>query len=134
MIDRVHQHIVSELQQGARTDTIFVFIAVFLNLLMLAVSSSIAAESSENGTTTAVLALFMALTVVVNAVVVVGLLKGKETRTKLIRGLLRLYADQGVDSYYDSALLKNYSTRYHLFILAVVSIGIVAIVVPLIVR
>ena len=44
MIDRVHQHIVSELQQGARTDTIFVVIAVLLNLLMLAISSGVAQE------------------------------------------------------------------------------------------
>ncbi len=51
----------------------------------------------------------------------------KETRIKLIHGLLRLHVDQGVDGYYDSALLKNYSTRYYLFILAVLCVGIVAI-------
>ncbi len=76
MIDRVHQHIVAELQQGARTDTVFVLIAVLLNLLMLGISSGLAQESAENGTTTAVLGLFMALTVVVN-----------------LGGLLKLYAD-----------------------------------------
>ena len=75
MIDRVHQHIVSELQQGARTDTIFVVIAVLLNLVMLGISSGVAEGSAENGTTTAVLGLFMALTVVVNIVAVFGLLK-----------------------------------------------------------
>ncbi len=54
-INRVHQHIVSELQQGARTDTLFVVIAV---LLMLAISSGIAKGSAlENGTTTAAVAL-----------------------------------------------------------------------------
>jgi hypothetical protein len=120
MIDRVHQHIISELQQGARTDTIFVVIAVLLNLLMLAISSGVAQESAENGTTTAVLGLFMALTVAVNLVAVFGLLK--------------LYADQQVDGYYDPALLKSYGTRYYLFIVAVVCMGAVAIVVPLLLR
>ena len=134
MIDRVHQHIVSELQQGARTDTIFVVIAVLLNLVMLGISSGIAQESDENGTTAAVLGLFMALTVVVNIVAVLGLLKGKETRAKLLGGLLKLYADQHVDGYYDPALLQHYGTRYHLFILAVVCMGAVAIVVPLLLR
>ena len=134
MIDRVHQHIVSELQQGARTDTIFVIIAVLLNLLMLGISSGIAERSDGNGTTTAVLGLFMALTVVVNLVAVLGLLRGKETRTRLIGGLLKLYADQQVDGYYDPALLKNYGARYHLFILAVVCMGAVAIVVPFLLR
>jgi len=134
MIDRVHQHIVSELQQGARTDTVFVVIAVLLNLLMLGISSGIAEGSAENGTTTGVLGLFMALTVVVNVVAVFGLLKGKETRARLIGGLLKLYADQHVDGYYDPALLRNYGTRYYLFILTIICMGIVAIVVPLLLR
>ncbi len=134
MIDRVHQHIVSELQQGARTDTVFVVIAVLLNLLMLGISSGIAEGSAEDGTTTGVLGLFMALTVVVNVVAVFGLLKGKETRARLIGGLLKLYADQHVDGYYDPALLRNYGTRYYLFILTIVCMGIVAIVVPLLLR
>ena len=134
MIDRVLQHIVSELRQGARTDTVFVVIAVLLNLLMLGISSGIAQESADNGTTTAVLGLFMALTAVVNIVAVFGLLKGRETRSRLIGGLLKLYADQQVDGYYDPALLKNYNARYTLFILVVVSMGAVAIVVPLLLR
>ncbi len=134
MIDRVHQHIVSELQQGARTDTVFVLIAVLLNLLMLGISSGIAQESADSGTTTAVLGLFMGLTVVVNLVAVFGLLKGKETRARLIGGLLKLYADQQVDGYYDPGLLNNYGTRYHLFIVAIVCMGAVAIVVPLLLR
>jgi hypothetical protein len=134
MIERVHEHIVSELQQGARTDTIFVIVAVLLNLLMLAISSGIAQDSGESGTTTAVLGLFMALTAVVNLVAVVGLLKGRETRTRLTRGLLKLYADQHVDGYYDPDLLRNYGARYVLFILVVVAMGAVAIAVPLLLR
>ena len=134
MIDRVHEHIVSELQQGARTDTIFVVVAVLLNLLMLAIGSGIAQDSREDGTTTIVLALFIALTAVVNVVAVLGLLKGKETRSRLIGGLLRLYADQHVDGYYDPVLLRNYNARYSLFILAVVCMGAVAIAVPLVLR
>ncbi len=134
MIDRLHQHIVSELQQGTRTDTIFVIIAVLLNLLMLAISSGIAQESEQSGTTTAVLGLFMALTAVVNLVAVCGLLKGKETRARLLAGLLKLYADQQVDGYYDPVLLRNYDARYSLFILAIVSMGAVAIAVPLLLR
>jgi hypothetical protein len=134
MIDRVHEHIVTELQQGARTDTVFVLIAVFLNLVMLAVSTSVAMESREDGALTVVLALFMVLTAVVNVVVVLGLLKGKQTRRTLTEGLLKLYADQGVDGYYDPLLLKNYGTRYSLFILAIVSMGVVALVVPIVIR
>jgi len=134
MIERVHQHIVSELQQGARTDTVFVLIAVLLNLLMLGISSGVATDSAESGAATAVLGILIAVTAVVNLVTVLGVLKGKQTRARLISGLLRLYADQGVDGYYDAALLRNYNARYHLFIAAVLCLGVVAIVVPLLVR
>ena len=135
MIDRVHQHIVSELQQGARTDTVFVVIAVLLNLVMLAISSGIAQDTAaENGSTSAVLGVFIALTAVVNVVVVFGLLKGRETRARLLGGLLKLYADQKVDGYYDPGLLENYNARYSLFIVAVVCMGAVAIAVPLLLR
>jgi hypothetical protein len=69
---------------------------------------------------------------VVNFVVEIGLLKGKQTRNKLISGLLKMYKDQGVEGYYDPTLLSNYTTRYNLFILTVLVTGIIAIVVPLV--
>jgi len=77
-----------------------------------------------------VFSTFVCLVIVVNFVVVIGLLKGKETRTKLINGLLKMYKDQGVEGYYDVSLLSSYSTRYNLFLLAVVATGLIAIVVP----
>ena len=135
MIERVHEHIITELQQNARTDTIFIVTAILLNLVILAVNSIIAAERmDESVTTTIVMFLFVGLLVVVNLVVIFGLLKGKQTRLKLINGLLKMYKDQGVEGYYDASLLSNYNTRYNLFILAVVFIGVIAIVVPFVIR
>jgi len=71
---------------------------------------------------------------VVNLIVIFGLLKGKQTRLKLINGLLKMYKDQGVEGYYDASLLSNYNIRYNLFILAVVFIGVIAIAVPFVIR
>ena len=134
MIERVHQHIITELQQNARTDTIFILTAIFLNLVTLAVNSIVAATSDESVTTTTVMFLFVALLVVINLVVIFGLSKGRQTRTKLINGLLKMYKDQGVEGYYDASLLSNYNTRYNLFILTVVFIGVIAIAVPFVIR
>jgi hypothetical protein len=78
--------------------------------------------------------IFVSLTIVVNLVVIQGMLKGKQTRNILLSGLMRMYKDQGVDGYYDPILLGNYNTRYNLFILAVVFIGVIAIVVPFVIR
>ena len=130
MIERVHQHIIEELQQNTRTDTIFIVTSILLNLLTLAVNSGVAQGKSANRTI--VMLIFVTLTIVVNLVVIVGLLKGRQTRSKLLSGLIKMYKDQGVDGYYDSSLLSNYSQRYNLFILVIVVIGLIAIIVPFI--
>jgi len=134
MIERVHEHIITELQQNTRTDTIFIITAILLNLVILATNSIIAGGEEQSVTTTVVMSMFVGLLIVVNAVVIFGLLKGKQTRIKLINGLLKMYKDQGVEGYYDASLLSNYDTRYNLFILAVVFLGVIAIVVPFVIR
>lgn len=134
MIERVHEHIVSELHQSARTDTIFILTAIILNLLALGINSGVAAGSNDDTIRTTVMAIFVCLVVVVNIVAVIGLMKGKQTRAKLINGLLKMYKDQGVDGYYDESLLGNYNVRYNLFIVAVVVTGLIAIIVPFIIR
>ena len=130
MIQRVHEHIITELQQNARTDTIFILTAILLNLIALGVNSAVASESDNDMTTWVVFFTFVCLVLVVNFVVVIGLLRGKQTRIKLINGLLKMYKDQGVEGYYDLSLLSNYNTRYNLFLLTVVFTGVIAIVVP----
>ena len=44
MLQRVHQHIVDELQQGARTDTICAVTAVLFNLVVPGIHSAPAGE------------------------------------------------------------------------------------------
>jgi hypothetical protein len=132
MIQRVHEHIIAELQQNTRTDTIFILTAIFLNLIALGINSAVASGSDREATTWVVFFTFVILVIVVNFVVEIGLLKGKQTRIKLVTGLLKMYKDQGVDGYYDASLLGNYNTRYNLFLLVVVVTGLIAIIVPLI--
>ena len=132
MIERVHEHLIGELKQNTRTDTIFILTAILLNLLSLGVNSAVASGSDRDSTTWIVFFTFVALVIVVNFVVEVGLLKGKQTRIKLVSGLLQMYKDQGVEGYYDASLLSNYSTRYNLFLFAVIFTGLIAIIIPLI--
>jgi len=134
MIKYVHQHIVAELQQNTRTDIIFIVTAILLNLLALGINSGVAEGSKEDVSLFIVMFIVVALVIVVNAIVIIGILKGKQNRGKLIGGLIKMYKDQNVDGYYDSSLLVNYNTRYNLFILVVVFIGAIAIAIPFIVR
>jgi hypothetical protein len=78
--------------------------------------------------------VFVSLIVIVNIVVVIGLIKGKATRKKLLNGLIEMYRDQKVEKYYDTSLLGNYDLRYNLFILVVVFTGVIATIVPFILR
>ena len=130
MIERVHEHIVNELGTNARTDTIFVLTAIILNLIILLVNSIIASDSRDGSSNLVQMFTFVALLIVVNFVVEIGLIRGRQMRGKLLDGLLRMYKDQGVEGYYDPSLLSDYKTRYNLFMLVVLFTGLVAIIIP----
>ncbi|MEA1899052.1 MAG: hypothetical protein U9N53_15445 [Bacteroidota bacterium] len=134
MIEHVHKHITTELQQNTKTDIIFILAAIILNLIALAVNSGFTEKSRTENTYLVVMFLFVVLIILINIVAIFGLLKGKQTRSMLINGLVQMYKDEGVDKYYDSTLLGNYNTRYNLFILVVVFTGIISILVPFIIR
>lgn len=133
MIERVHEHIIGELGANARTDTIFVLTAIILNLITLGINSGIA-SSGGSGTQTIVMFTFVALIIIVNFVAEIGLIRGRQMRRKLLNGLLKMYKDQGVEGYYDASLLSDYTLRYNLFMLAVLFTGLIAIVIPFVLR
>lgn len=134
MIEYVHNHITSELQQNTKTDIIFILTSIFLNLIALAINSGMSRGSRTDSSTLIVMYIFVVLIIVVNTVVVVGLIKGKQTREKLLNGLISMYKDQNVDKYYDTSLLENYDLRYNLFILVFVITGVIAMIIPFILR
>lgn len=135
MIERVHEHIVNELGTNTRTDTIFVLTAIILNLITLGINSGLASSGNgTNDTTTVVMFTFVALLIVVNFVAEIGLIRGRQMRGKLLDGLLKMYKDQGVEGYYDPSLLSDYKTRYNLFMLTVLFTGLVAVIIPFVIR
>ncbi len=134
MLEHVHKHIISELQQSAKTDIIFILSSIVLNLITLAINSGSVDKSRTDETILVVMFIFVALVILINVVAIVGLLKGKETRAKLLNGIIAMYKDQHVDKYYDESLLSSYSVRYNLFIMVVVCTGIIAIIVPFVMR
>ena len=81
-----------------------------------------------------ILAVFIVMTVLLNIVAVVALIVGRRTRRTLLDGLVAMYRDNQVDRYYDPSLMSNYGVRYVLFAGVIATLGITAIVVPLIIR
>jgi hypothetical protein len=133
MIERVHEHLIGELNANARTDTVFVVIAIFLNLIVLAINSALANSGNQFTDNVAMLS-FAALLIVINFVSEVGLIRGRQMRQKLIAGLLKMYKDQGVEGYYEATLVGDYRTRYNLFMFAVLFTGLIALIIPFILK
>ena len=137
MLEKVHDHLSSELQQNTRTDTIFVVTAIVFNLIVLAINSAVAGEAQSYDAETSsdiVLFVFIAMSLLVNGISITALQFGKANREKIIRGLLNMYSDNKVAKYYDESLLTSYRKRYLLFTGIILCLALAGIVVPLIIR
>ena len=137
MLSQVHEHIVKELGESSRTDTIFVLTAIVFNLIVLGVNSAVSTEaSSENAAASndIILVVFIIMTIVLNIVAAVALVMGRRTRRMLLDGLVAMYQDNDVAKYYDPSLMSNYGVRYILFAAVISVLGLTAIIVPLIIR
>ena len=145
MLGQVHDHIVRELGESSRTDTIFVLTAIVFNLIVLAVNSGISTaaigeetaagrDPISTATYDVMLAVFIIMTIVLNIVAIAALVLGRRNRRTLLGGLVAMYRDNDVDRYYDPSLMSNYGVRYLLFGGVIATLGLTAIVVPLIIR
>jgi hypothetical protein len=137
MLTQVHEHIVSELQQNARTDTIFVVTAITFNLIVLGINSAVAGDAASeysDSSNDLILAVFIVMSLLVNFIATLALNTGRKTREKLVHGLYSMYQDNQVAKYYDASLAQAYNRRYLLFTGVILSLATTSILVPLIIR
>lgn len=136
MLERLHEHVVNELGQSSRTDTIFVVVAVIFNLIALGVNSSIASSNSydRSADNDIILVIMIVMTILVNTISILGLIVGRGTRQRLLTGLIAMYRDNQIDQYYDTGLVLNYGKRYTLFGAIIIVLAVTAILVPVILR
>ncbi|MHB0923938.1 MAG: hypothetical protein ACYC6H_08885 [Bellilinea sp.] len=136
MLERLHEHVVDELGQSSRTDTIFVVVAVIFNLIALGINSSIASSNSYNRSADndIILVIMIVMTILVNTISILGLMVGRSTRQRLLTGLIAMYRDNQIDQYYDTGLVLNYGKRYTLFGAIIIVLAVTAILVPVILR
>ena len=137
MLREIHEHIVSELQQSAKTDTVFVVTAVLFNLIVLGINWGVASHTGQGERPPQndwILVLLIVAVVLINFFAIRALLAGRDARKKLISGLILMYQDNNVEKYYDPSLLDSLRTRYRLFVAVLLSLVAIAIVVPLLAR
>ncbi len=146
MKEHLHEQISSELKQNTRTDTIVVVVAIFLNLLFLGINSGVAGaireidyigpgaeRTSVNSTAVVIMVILMIVIVAINFFVLRIMARGKERRAKLMAGLMRMYQEEEMEQYYDGSIEKGYEARYNLFSAVIVSLGAVAVLIPILV-
>jgi len=137
MLKEIHGHIVNELQQNSKTDTIFVVAAVLFNLVVLGINWGVAHEASRGNNTGSndfILGLLIFGTILINIFATRALMAGRTSREKLLQGLKLMYQDNDVAKYYDDDLIGTYHARYTLFTLVLAVLAAISIVVPLIAR
>jgi hypothetical protein len=135
MLKEIHEHIRTELQQNARTDTIFMVTAVVYNLVSLGINSAVGGDAGSpysDSSTVIIFWVFILVNLIVNGIALAGLNYGKQMRGRLLSGLIAMYRDNQVEKYYDESMLKDYNTRYTLFMAIIGVLGGMAILVPLI--
>ena len=136
MLAKLHDHIVGELQQNARTDTVFVVAAVLFNLVVLGINWGVASSGhdGDRGSGDVIFALLVVATLAINGFCLRALAAGRATRLKLLRGLMDMYRDNEVARYYDESLVAAYGARYTMFMAVTGVLAAMAIVVPFIAR
>jgi hypothetical protein len=106
-LDKLHDHIQEELKTNTRTDTVFIITAILLNLLSLGVNAALTAGGDTSGGVIAVLVTFILLVIVINAIAIIGLAKGRQTRFKLLKGLVTVHPKSTLDGAFRWESLKG---------------------------
>ncbi len=149
MKDRLHGEISTELEQTTKTDKTTVVVAIVLNIIFLLANMAFAsgawstnydyrndgsfATSTEfNFSLFAAFLILLGVTIAFNFFVVRALSKGVERRVKLTEGLVKMYQEEGLDKYYDPAIIQGYQSRYGLYKNIVLIMGILAVAIPLV--
>jgi NADH:ubiquinone oxidoreductase subunit 5 (subunit L)/multisubunit Na+/H+ antiporter MnhA subunit len=145
----------TELDQTTRTDTITVIVGVVLNLIFLLVNSLVAGAvwteeyvynnefrdeliveptivtEFELGIMLIFIILIAAI-IAINVFIIRALLAGKERRIKITESLKKMYQEEKLGEYYDSSNIKGYEARYGLYTKVVGTLGVLAVVIPIV--
>lgn len=145
MKERMHEQITEDMKQGTRTDTFVVITAILLNLVFLGINSGAAGAVRDydyrngvetvsiNITAVIIMVILLFVIIAINFFVLRILQRGKERRTKLMAGLMKMYQEEGMEQYYDASVEKGYEARYNLFSAIVIALGAVAVLIPILV-
>ena len=132
MLERVHTHLVSELERSARGDTVFIVCAVLFNILALFVNWTQASSLNSNYRDGSFVIFFLLVAgiVVVSGAAIVSILNCRNTCHALHAALLKLYDDTDVLDYFPESTLELGNKRSTLSLVVVIGTSALALAIP----
>ena len=131
MLERVHAHLLSELERASRADTIFVVAAVTFNILVMFINWTQAEGISDGRGNVPVYLLFVAGSLLVSATALLALINSRRSCDKFHSALAELYRDSGVAKYFPETASALGHKRFWLNLVVVAATGLLSILVPL---
>ncbi len=131
MIEQVHKHLISEMELASRGTTTFVICSVLFNVLVLAINSAVAAGKS--GASGIAFFIFIVGSLIMTVSALRAISSGNKSCSSYHEALMNIYKDQNVSKYWPSSLNVTNQKRSTLFTIVVFTIGIIAIVIPLLI-
>ena len=129
MKEQIHAHLLKEMEQASKGDTVFVICAVLFNLVVLAVNSAVAIGKSQ--LSVLVFSIFMLGSVLVTVSAIVALRNASKACNIYRESLLWLYQSEGVDKYWPTQLNSANKVRFILYYLIVLFTAFMAVCIPL---
>ena len=131
MIDRVHQHLLSELERTTQADTVFVVSAVLFNILGLFICWSVVSLSRGDFGNYGIYFLTTLGIIVVSRSALKALQNGRRTCEEINASLTLIYKDAGVEKYIPAALPAMGANRFRLYFVVVAGTSFLAIAIPI---
>jgi hypothetical protein len=77
--------------------------------------------------------ILIAAVIAINVFIIRALSAGKERRIRLTESLQKMYQEEDLRKYYNSSNIKGYETRYSLYTKVVGTLGVLAVLIPIVV-
>lgn len=132
MIEKIHDHLVSELDRSSKSDTVFVISAVLFNILVMFINWAQASSIASGGGSIAIFGIFLVGVLVVSGAALAALINSRRICIRCHEALEKIYEKEGVSDYFPKDMANLGNRRFVLSFIVVAGTGLIAALVPII--
>lgn len=132
MIEKIHDHLVSQLDRSSKSDTVFVISAVLFNILVMFVNWVQASSIASGRGSMAIFGIFLVGALVVSGAALIALVNSKQICIRCHEALEKIYEKEGVSDYFPKDMANLGNKHFVLSFIVVAGTGLIAALVPVI--